>query len=144
MPGAFVKVKIPLVGTLGVGTGAVGSTLAAEWTSRSTGQVAWNACAVKAGVKFGLGLIFYGISRKLGTLGAFFFEMMSYGSWGSILFDIAQAAYPGGVAGLAEDWALTTRSYAAGGRKIVKELGALENLGAQKVPQTIQRGQSWF
>jgi hypothetical protein len=52
--------------------------------------------------------------------------MFAYGAWGSIFFDIALAAYPGGIPGLAEDWASTTRVYAAGGRKVVRELGTIE------------------
>jgi hypothetical protein len=138
----FASVKIPVVGTLGVGTGAVAGTFAAEWTARSTGQVAWNAAGVKAGVKFALGLLFFGISKKLGgVVSSFFFEMMCYGSWGSIFFDIAMAAYPGGIPGMAEDVALTTRSYAAGGERIIKELGTIERKVAPQ--EVISRGRGW-
>ena len=121
------KVKVPLTGFAGAGTGIAVGTLAAEWVSRSTGQVAWNAAAVKGAVKFGLGLVFYGLSSKIeSAVPSFFMEMFSYGCWGSIFLDIALAAYPGGIPGLAEDWAITTRAYAAGGRKIVTELRKLE------------------
>jgi MFS family permease len=132
---AWKNVKVPLTGFAGVGTGASIGTLAAEWTSRSTGQTAWNACAVKAGVKGLIGLLGYGISTRIGgPLGSFFAEMFAYGSWGSIFFDIALAAYPGGIPGLAEDWASTTRVYAAGGRKVVRELGTIERTAG--VPAT--------
>ena len=122
------KIKIPLTGFVGVGSGATVGTLAAEFTSRATGQVAWNACAVKAGVKGGIGLLLYMVSQRLGPLGSFFAEMFAYGSWGSIFFDVALAAYPGGIPGIAEDWASTTRVYAAGGRRVVRELGKIERM----------------
>lgn len=126
-------IKVPVTGFFGAGTGITVGTLAAEWTSRSTGQLKWNAAAVKAGVKFGIGLLTYGISTKIGSpLTSFFLEMFSYGAWGSIFLDVALAAYPGGIPGLAEDWAITTRTMAAGGRKVVRELGRLEKTGAQR------------
>ena len=124
------KIKIPLTGFVGVGTGATLGTLAAEFTSRATGQVAWNACAVKAGVKGGIGLLLYMISQRLGPLASFFTEMVAYGSWGSIFFDVALAAYPGGIPGIAEDWASTVRVYSTGGRRVVRELGAIERKAA--------------
>lgn len=127
MAGVMTKIKVPTVGFLGAGTGITLGTLAAEWTSRSTGQVQWNAAAVKAGVKFGVGLLTYGISTRVASpLSSFFMEMFSYGCWGSIFLDVALAAYPGGIPGLAEDWALTARTMAAGGRKVVSELSSLE------------------
>lgn len=129
MPEFFAKVKVPLTGIVGVGTGATLGTLAGEWTARSTGQVKWNACAVKAAVKGAVGLIFYGISTRLGpmrALSSFFVEMMAYGCWGSIFLDVAIAAYPGGIPGLAEDWAIAARTMAAGGKKVVQRLNELE------------------
>ena len=124
----IASIKVPLTGFVGIGSGITVGTLAAEWTSRSTGQLSWNAAAVKAAVKGGLGLVFYGISTRLGgsPLASFFLEMFAYGSWGSIFLDIAMAAYPGGIPGLAEDWAITARTMAAGGRKVVTELSRLE------------------
>ena len=130
MAGQWTKIKIPLTGFVGVGTGATLGTLAAEFTSRATGQVAWNACAVKTGVKGGIGLLLYMISQRLGPLASFFAEMVAYGSWGSIFFDVALAAYPGGIPGIAEDWASTVRVYSAGGRRVVRELGAIERKAA--------------
>lgn len=130
----MTTIKIPLTGFFGVGTGATVGTLTAEWTSRATGQVKWNAAGVKAAVKFGIGLLVYGISTRLGpahALASFFLEMMAYGSWGSIFLDIALAAYPGGIPGLAEDWAITARTMAAGGKKVVRELNRLETSRAQ-------------
>jgi hypothetical protein len=135
------KVKVPITGFFGAGTGVTVGTLAAEYTSRATGQVAWNACAVKGGVKFVVGLIPYMISTKLGpgsALASFFCEMFAYGSWGSIFLDVALAAYPGGIPGLAEDWAVTTRVYAAGGKKVASELTRLETRQLQTQPSLKQ------
>lgn len=121
------KVKVPLTGFVGVGTGASVGTLGAEWVSRSTGQTKWNACAVKGAVKFGVGLILYGVStRIMSPLTSFFCEMFAYGSWGSWFLDVAMTAYPGGIPGLAEDWAIAVRTMAAGGKKVVRELSKLE------------------
>jgi len=125
-------ISVPTVAFLGGGTGIAVGTLGAEWVSRSSGQVKWNACAVKAGVKFGIGLVAYAISTKIPVthaLVSFFAEMFAYGSWGSIFLDVALAAYPGGIPGLAEDWAITARTVAAGGRKVVRELEKLERTG---------------
>jgi len=129
------KVKVPITGFFGVGTGASLGVLGAEFTSRATGQVSWNACAVKGGVKLVIGLIPYIISTKLGpgrALVSFFCEMFAYGSWGSWFLDVALAAYPGGITGLAEDWASTVRVYAAGGKKVVRELGKIERKGIER------------
>jgi MFS family permease len=118
-----------MTGFIGAGTGVTVGALAAEWVSRSTGQDGWNACGVKAAVKGGVGLLAYGISTKLGpmrALSSFFAEMFAYGAWGSIFLDIAMAAYPGGIPGLAEDWAITARTMAAGGRKVVTELSRVQ------------------
>ena len=129
------KIEVPLTGLVGVGAGASIGTLAGEYTSRVTGQTSWSACGVKAAVKGVIGLLGYGISTRLGgPLSSFFAEMFAYGSWGSIFLDIALAAYPGGIPGLAEDWASTTRVYAAGGRKVVRELGTIERTA--EVPAT--------
>lgn len=134
------KIKVPVTGFFGAGTGVTVSTLAAEWTSRSTGQIGWNAAGVKAAVKGGIGLVAYGVSTKLGPLHAlssFFAEMFAYGAWGSIFLDVALAAYPGGIPGLAEDWAITARTMAAGGRKVVTELSRLEQRTPIPQPQRV-------
>lgn len=143
--------KVPVIGLTGAGTGMALGTLAAEYTSRSTGQVGWYAFGVKAGVKTGIGAIAYLASDKLGVNHAtagFFVETLAYGCFGSIFMDLAVALYPGGIAGLAEDWAMTTRTLAAGGRKVVRELGTIEKQQAERkgVPQEqrIVRGRSWF
>lgn len=140
----FATVKIPVLGFLGGGSGATIGTLTAEWVSRSTGQKSWNACAVKGGVKFGIGLLTFGISRKLGAMHAmasFFTEMFTYGSWGSIFLDIAMAAYPGGIPGLAEDWAITARTMASGSQKVVRELKTLERIeSASNAPMVETKG----
>jgi hypothetical protein len=132
------KIEVPLTGLIGVGTGASIGTLAGEYTSRAIGQTAWNACAVKAGVKGVIGFLGYAVSTKLGgPLSSFFAEMFAYGSWGSIFFDIALAAYPGGIPGLAEDWAVTTRVYAAGGRRVASTLTRIETGAVRTAPTAV-------
>ena len=145
------KLKVPLIGLSGAGSGMALGTLAAEYTSRSTGQVGWNAFLVKGGVKTGIGVIAYLASGKIGDKNAttgFFVETLAYGCFGSIFMDLAVALYPGGIAGLAEDWSMTTRTLAAGGRKVVRELGTIEKQQStrQGAPtlQTQVRGRSWF
>jgi len=141
----WTSVKLPTIGFVGVGTGISTGTILAEFTARATGQKSWAACAVKGGVKFGVGLITLGISRKLGALRAtssFFCEMFTYGAWGSILLDIFLAAYPGGLPGLAEDWAVTTRTIAAGGKKVIRELNELERKEKALAPTQNEKG--WF
>ena len=123
------KIKIAVTGLGGAGTGIVAGTLAGEVTSRATRQVSWNACAVKAAVKGTIGLVVFGVSGRVGNaVASFFLETMAYGAWGSILVDIATAWYPGGLVGLAEDWASTLRVYSAGGKAVVRELKNLENV----------------
>lgn len=120
------KVKVGAVGVVGVGTGIAIPTLAAEFTSRATGQTAWRACGVKGLVKGIVGAMAYAISGRVGESAAMFAEMFAYTSWGSWVIDVALAAYPGGLTGLAEDWASSVRVYTAGGRRVVKELGVIE------------------
>lgn len=120
------KQKIVIAGVGGAGAGASLSTLFAEFTSRASGQVGWASCAVKGVVKIVVGLLSYGIGTRLNGLGTMFFEIFSYTSFGSILMDVIVAAYPGGIPGLAEDWAVTARVFAAGGRGTAGELAMLE------------------
>ena len=130
---SVMKLKVPMIGLTGAGTGMALGTLAAEFTSRSTGQVGWYAFGVKAGVKTGIGAIAYLASDKIGVNHAtagFFVETLAYGCLGSIFMDLAVALYPGGIAGLAEDWASTVRVYVAGGKRVVRELGAIERKAA--------------
>lgn len=130
-------IKVPLAGFLGAGTGAGITTLAAEYTARVTGQVKWNACAVKGAVKGVLGILLYGISMRLPGAWSFFVEMMAYAGWGSWFLDIAIALHPGGIPGLAEKWAIETRVIAAGGRRVGSKLGELENKVGQKAAAEI-------
>jgi len=120
------KVKVTAVTVAGAATGVALPTLAAEFTSRATGQTGWAACGTKALVKTGIGGLAYLVSGRLGEAAAMFAEMFAYTSWGSIILDVAMAAYPGGIPGLAEDWASTVRVAAAGGRRVVRELGTIE------------------
>jgi len=130
------KWKVPLTGSLGAGTGVALGTLAAEWTARSAGQTGWNACGIKGLVKFVIGMIGYAVSPKLEGLSSFFAEMFAYGTWGSILMDIALAAYPGGIPGLAEDWAIGARTLAAGGRRVSAVIRRVESkAGAVTAPK---------
>ena len=145
------KLKVPVIGLLGAGAGITLGTFAAEYTSRSTGQTGWNAFGVKAGVKTGIGALAYAVSYKLGTDHAttgFIIETLAYGAFGSIFMDLAVALYPGGIAGLAEDLAMTSRTLAAGGRKVVRELSTIEQANATRkgapLEVTQKRGQGWF
>lgn len=125
--------KIILTGVGGGAAGAALPTLAAEFTARASGQRGWAACGIKGGVKFVIGLIAYAISGRLPGVGTLFAEIFAYTSWGSILMDVVQAAYPGGVVGLAEDWAVSARMFVAGGRQVSAELGELERMGVTDV-----------
>jgi len=143
--------KVPVIGFAGAGSGMALGTLAAEYTSRATGQVGWNACGVKAGVKTGIGALAYAASYKLGdnhATAGFFIETLAYGAFGSIFMDLAVALYPGGIAGLAEDWAMTSRTLAAGGRKVVRELNQIEQQQAAQrkaaPPMAQSRGRGWY
>lgn len=124
------KVKVAVTGVSGAATGVAVSTLAAEWVSRSTGQVGWNAAGVKAVIKSALGLVFYLVSGRVGEAAAMFCEIFAYTTVGSIILDVALAAYPGGIPGLAEDWAITARTMAAGGSKVASQLSQLERRSA--------------
>ena len=142
--------KVPLIGLSGAGSGMALSTLAAEYTSRTTGMTGWNAFGVKAGVKTGIGALAYAASYKIGDKHAtagFFVETLAYGAFGSIFMDLAVALYPGGIAGIAEDLAMTSRTLAAGGRKVVRELSVMEQhttRQAAPIEQRITRGRGWF
>ncbi len=142
--------KIPVIGLTGAGSGMAIGTLAAEYTSRATGQVGWYAFGVKGLVKLGIGSVTYLGSTKLGlnhATAGFFVETLAYGCLGSIFMDLAIALYPGGIAGLAEDWAMTTRTLAAGGRKITQQLTAIEQqqmASRQKAAPTMVQSKGWY
>jgi len=141
-----VAIKIPTIGILGAGSGISVGTLTAEWVSRTTGQTKYAALGVKAGVKGGISLLAYGISKKLGVMhdtAAWFAEMFAYGCIGSVFVDIALTLYPGGFAGLAEDWAMSVRTMAAGGKKVVREMKELEK-NLLPTPEGAVPAKGWF
>jgi len=121
------KQKVAVTGVSGVAAGLALSTLAAEFTSKATGQTGWAACGVKAGVKGLIGAMAYLVSGRVGESTAMFAEMFAYTSWGSIVMDVIMAAYPGGIPGLAEEMASMVRVAAVGGRRTVRELGMIES-----------------
>lgn len=125
----FKALKVPAIGLVGVGTGISVGTLSAEFTSRVTGQKGWAATGIKAGVKGLVGIASYLGAGRISdrhTASSFFLEMLAYGSWGSIFLDLVAQLYPGGFIGMAEDWAVTTKVYAMGSRKVAGTLNALE------------------
>jgi hypothetical protein len=132
------SLKVPAIGIGGVATGVGIGTLAGEFAAKSTGQKKYAALGVKAAVKSVIGGISYFGGQKLEegmhSSGSFYAEMLAYGSIGSILLDVALVLYPGGIPGLAEDWAVTARVYAAGGRKTARKLSDLERSQRKPVP----------
>lgn len=133
-----------MLGFTGAGSGMAIGTLAAEFTARAAGQTKWAACGVKSGIKLGISAISYLAARKLDdarySSSSFFAEMFAYGSIGSIFLDVALALYPGGITGLAEDWAVTARVYAAGGRKVAARLSETERARMPAFPAGVPNG----
>lgn len=135
------KQKVALTSVGGVAAGLALPTLAAEFTSRATGQTGWAACGVKAGVKGLIGALLYLVSGRIGESAAMFAEVFAYTSWGSIIMDVFLAAYPGGIPGLAENWASMVRVAAVGGRRVVRELGVIEKGAGAPAQVATQR---WY
>lgn len=123
---AWRRTRVPITGVLGAGTGAAAGELLSETLARGTGQTGWNKVGVKA---FGKGLVFglfYLISTRVPGLSSLFFEIAGYSSLGSIFFDLFAQAFPGGIWGLAERWALAMRGAAFGAERVAAELEVVE------------------
>lgn len=135
---------MPVIGLLGGGTGISVGTLGAEIVNKYTGQTGWYACGVKAGVKSAIGALTYFLSTKFSdgnASAAFFAEMIAYGAWGSIFLDVFAALYPGGLAGLADDFIGAGASAGIAARPITRELRRLED--AQEVSGTTRK-EAWY
>ncbi len=142
-----VSVKIPTIGILGAGSGIATGTLVGEWTARSVGQTGYAALGVKAGVKGGISLLSYGASKKLGVehdMASFFAEMFAYGCLGSVFLDVALALVPGGLPGLAEEFAMATRVMATGGRRVVRELSVIEETQKTSAGTPVVESGRWY
>lgn len=134
---AGVSVPVPVVGFLGAGSGLALGTLGAEYVSRVAGQSGWAAVGVKGITRGLIGTAAYVGSTKIkGAKTSFFAEMLAYGDLGGFFLDVALALHPGGIPGLAEDLATTTRVMAAGGKQVVKELSELEQTPGKSAVQT--------
>ena len=121
------KVKEPVTGFAGAGTGLVVSDLAAEYTARATGQTGYKKAGVKTLVKVAIGLLLIGISMRVGGMWVLFSKVAAYTSWGSTILDWIAARIPGGIQGIANSLAITTRKWAMGTKKVAAELERLEN-----------------
>lgn len=104
------KVKIPIVAVAGAGSGISLGIFIGEVVARLTGQTGWYRFGVKAIVKMALFFVLHMISRKFEGLGSFGLEVASYGMAGSIIPDAFEAAFVGGLPGLAELVAVSART----------------------------------
>lgn len=120
------KIKEPVTGFAGAGTGLVVSDLAAEYTARATGQTGYKKAGVKTLVKLAIGLLLTGISMRVSGSWVLFTQVAAYTSWGSTILDWIAARIPGGIEGIANSLAITTRKWAMGSQKVAAELARLE------------------
>ncbi len=127
------KIKEPVTGFAGVGTGLVVSDLAAEYTARAIGQTGYKKAGVKTLVKAAIGLLLIGISMRVSGSWVLFSKVAAYTSWGSTILDWIAARIPGGIEGIANSFAVATRKWAMGTKKVAAELARLENrpIGAE-------------
>jgi len=140
----MASIKVPVIGLLGGGTGITIGTLGAEIVNKYTGQTGYYALGVKAGVKGAIGALTYFISTKFSdsnATAAFFAEMVAYGAWGSIFLDVFAALYPGGIAGLVDDWIGAGAAAGIQARPITQQIRRLEN--AQMVGNATRK-EGWY
>ena len=123
------KYEIPLTGLAGAGTGAAVGELASETVARAAGLAGWKKFGVKAALKAGLGVLFYGVSSRLAGMPSLFMEIAGYGSAGSIIADLIYQLYPGGLWGLAEAAAVSIRTAVMGASRISAEVRKMEEVG---------------
>lgn len=109
------QLKIVGAGMLGVGIGVSTGELAGETIARVSGQTGWLKVGVKAAVKAALFGAFYGLSAKLPGVWSLVSEIAGYGSLGSIFNDVFYAAFPGGIWGLAGQFAMSIKGYSRAG-----------------------------
>ena len=124
--------RIPMAGVVGSGVGFATGELTAETIARATGQTGWAKVGVKGIIK---GLIcgaFYGLSLRLPGLWSLGAEIAGYSSLGSIFFDLFYQLFPGGIWGLAENFAVSLRTWSAGVEYIKAELSALEKASGEE------------
>jgi len=126
MAAVLRKYEIPITGVLGAGTGAAAGEFVSETIARASGQTGWRRFGIKAALKAGLGVVFYGISSRLSGMPSLFMEIAGYGSAGSIIADLIYQIYPGGLWGLAESAAVSLRTAVMGAPRIRAEIERLE------------------
>jgi len=128
----FERIKTPLTGALGVGTGAAVGELTSE-TAVRVGKLTGNKrLGVKAILKGVVGGVMWFLGRRTVGLTSLFLETASYGSWGSILLDVIARLYPGGVTGAAQAIALRLQGISVAGRKVAQKLEELEKVEGEK------------
>ena len=136
-PKALEPYKEQISGFAGAGFGLSTSELAAEFTARATGQMGYFKAALKTFVKIILGALYYGAGKKAAGAWRTFGEVAGYSSWGSIIMDWIQAAYPGGIPGFAERLAVSARVWAMGAERVAAEIRALERVGVGATTKSI-------
>lgn len=134
------KVKEPVTGAAGAGTGLFLGELLGEFAARVTGQTSWAKAGVKTVVKAILGAAAFMIGGSATGQWSLFAKVFAYSDWGSILLDWIYAAYPGGVFGMAERAAVTARTWAVGTQRVTATLSSIQ--GVNKVTATRYNGQS--
>jgi len=131
MSATWRRIRIPVTGIAGTGVGATVSELSSETIARATGQTGWAKVGVKGAVKGALFLAFYGLSTRLPGAWSLFSEIAGYSSLGMIVPDVLYQVFPGGIWGLAENFAVSLRTWAMGAERIKAEIESLES-GAEK------------
>jgi len=113
-------------GAAGAGFGLITSELVSEFTARALGATGTAKLGVKAIMKILIGGIFLGLISFVPAGWGIFFLVAAWSGMGSILIDVINAMYAGGILRIAEVGATRVRGAVLGMEAVKRELESLE------------------
>lgn len=96
------EIKLVVGGISGAAVGITFTEFLSEFSAKAAKLTGWKKFGLKALIKGAIAALFYYISTRIAGVMSFFFEVSSYATAGSIVADLAEAVYPGGIKGIAE------------------------------------------
>ncbi len=136
--GLLEKVKVPAAGSLGAFTGVAIGELATEIPTRYFNLGGNVKYLVKIIGKIIIGAILWFGSSKIPGLSSVFLEIASYGSFGSIFFDVISILKPGGLMAIAEETALALKGMGASASAAAASATSVESAAGVEVTETGQ------
>lgn len=113
--------------SLGAGTGMLAGEFTSEYTTRLLALTGYTKAGAKTAVKVAIGSLLLGLSSKVRDPSwNMFAKIAAFGSIGSSILDWIAAYYPGGIVGLANTLAISSRVMSMGTRTVTQTLSRVE------------------